>query len=300
MALFPFEKVTCKRPHPQLTSHWCEPLFCSASTTRLPRATWNRSSNSQRLHTLCGHLEIWIFCSSVWQGVLAPPVWTSTSTRTSSWLWCQQVAAWAHFLVMQSLLLTNYFLVTGSYKNIPSGKRVKPVTNAARSITWISDSSFSFIISGKTVKNTGVSSNKNGAAEAIRVLFLFDFPSHNCLLYIISLFDSSLRNSCSSGRFRSENWLLQGSEGHAFALERWHVSKTSNVKMVKCSWLYFAGHFHGACSARAVVCVLHRCFSHSFNIPMRMCNHATAEKLNKVGGLLLYGFPGAINSKTWE
>lgn len=87
------------------------------------------------------------------------------------------------FAVVRSLLLTNCFLVKGSYENIPSGKRVKPVTNAARGLPWISDSSFSFIVSGKTAENTSVSSNKNG-----RVLFRFDFPSHRWLLYVISLF----------------------------------------------------------------------------------------------------------------
>ena len=68
--LFPFEKVTCTRPRPQLTSHWSEPLFCSASTSSLPRAAWNRSwnsvkPNSQRLHPLSGHLDVWIFRWSV-------------------------------------------------------------------------------------------------------------------------------------------------------------------------------------------------------------------------------------------
>lgn len=107
-----------------------------------------------------------------------------------------------HFFWSCSLLLTNCFLVKGSYENIPSGKHVKPVTKAVWGITWISDSSFSFIISGETVENTSVRSNKNGVAEAIRVLFRFYFPSRNCLLYIISLFNTSSRNSCSSSEFR--------------------------------------------------------------------------------------------------
>lgn len=56
---------------------------------------------------------------------------------------------------------------------------------------------FPVIVSGKSVENTSVSSNKNGVVEAIWVLCRLDFPNDDCLLFIIILFYLSWRKNCS-------------------------------------------------------------------------------------------------------